>query len=198
MFNEESIKYSNGNENIETIMLNLKQGIERIDDFYLMARFTGDELDKQLIQRLKDSSTKLGSWYATLFKNAESDLELKRCIRELVEEIIPKDCKNESVSDEEYIERLLKNADGKQEKRAGRQECNGEKQSGRNGINNKNDKENPEIQHIRHLLDIMERTIEGELTEQDVIELKQDVNNWDEDIKKLKKMIASLNIDSII
>lgn len=65
-------------------------------------------------------------------------------------------------------------------------------------MRNEKYKESSEIQNIRHLLDIIERTLEGELTEQDVIELKRDVNSWEKDIEKLKKMIDSLNIDSLI
>lgn len=146
-----------------------------------------DDIDEAVSIELEDVADSIIPFYIRKFTIGEGENENY-------------DSELEQVKKSDYYRDFIKRPRcvGKQEKRAGRQECNGEKQSGRNGINNKNDKENPEIQHIRHLLDIIERTIEGELTEQDVIELKQDANNWDEDIKKLKKMIASLNIDFII
>lgn len=47
-----------------------------------------------------------------------------------------------------------------------------------------------EIQHLKHLMDIMERNIQGKMTEQDAIELKEIGNK---DIEKLKQMIGTLN-----
>lgn len=47
-----------------------------------------------------------------------------------------------------------------------------------------------EIQHLKHLMDIMERNIQGKMTEQDAIELKEIGNK---DIEKLKQMVGTLN-----
>ncbi|MCI9006201.1 MAG: hypothetical protein HFH39_13450 [Lachnospiraceae bacterium] len=53
----------------------------------------------------------------------------------------------------------------------------------------------PEIQHMRHLLDIMERNINGRLTAQDAIDLRDNIDNWNEDAKKLGEMVMGLDID---
>ncbi len=50
-----------------------------------------------------------------------------------------------------------------------------------------------EIQHMRCLLDIIEKNIQGKLTEQDVAEMEQNRANWMKDIEKLKQMIGALS-----
>lgn len=49
-----------------------------------------------------------------------------------------------------------------------------------------------EIQNMRHLLDIMERNLEGRLTEQDKADLKSKAQEWSGDIEKLIHMIAEV------
>ncbi len=46
-----------------------------------------------------------------------------------------------------------------------------------------------EIQSMRHLLDIMERSIKGELMEQDKVELKDKAEEWGRDIETLIEML---------
>lgn len=46
-----------------------------------------------------------------------------------------------------------------------------------------------EIHNMKHLLDIMERSIKGELTEQDKTELRGNVQDWSRDIEALTHMI---------
>lgn len=50
-----------------------------------------------------------------------------------------------------------------------------------------------EIQSIRHLTDIMERNIKGELTEQDKIDLKENAQEWSQDIEALMQMIGQIS-----
>lgn len=53
-------------------------------------------------------------------------------------------------------------------------------------------KEIKEIQSIRQLLDIMERNLEGELTEQDKIDLQDKAQEWGNDIEKLVHMLGEI------
>lgn len=49
-----------------------------------------------------------------------------------------------------------------------------------------------EIQDMRHLLDIMERNIEGRLTEQDKADLRNKTQEWSEDVERLIHMLAEV------
>lgn len=49
-----------------------------------------------------------------------------------------------------------------------------------------------EIQDMRHLLDIMERNIEGRLTEQDKADLRNKTQEWSGDIERLIHMLAEV------
>lgn len=50
-----------------------------------------------------------------------------------------------------------------------------------------------ETQSIRHLIDIMERNIKGELTEQDKIDLKENAKEWSRDIEVLVQRIGEIS-----
>lgn len=49
-----------------------------------------------------------------------------------------------------------------------------------------------EIQHMKSLLDIMEKNIQGKLTEQEVAEMGKNGESWIIDIEKLRQMVAAL------
>lgn len=74
-----------------------------------------------------------------------------------------------------------------------RQNCIGEKQIKTGEDNDKNYVGCEELRHMKQLLDIFDKNIQGRLTTQDVIVLKENAENWNEDIKKLKKLVHALN-----
>lgn len=49
-----------------------------------------------------------------------------------------------------------------------------------------------EIQHMKSLLDIMEKNIQGKLTEQEVAEMEKNGESWIIDIEKLRQMVVAL------
>ena len=61
-----------------------------------------------------------------------------------------------------------------------------------------NHKESADIQRMKHLLDIIDRHSRGELTSEDVTELKGNCESWTNDIEKLAEMIRSLNMDIVV
>lgn len=58
---------------------------------------------------------------------------------------------------------------------------------------NSNGGGNKEIQNMRHLLDIMERNLEGRLTEQDKADLRNRAQEWSGDIERLVHMLTEVN-----
>lgn len=196
MYNENGIEYAKGNEDIETIWDNLKWGIgwsslfgisgivDRSDD-----ENTVKHKMEQLIQRLEDSSTKLGSWYKMFFQEVEDKLERKRYIRELVECIAKK---NEFVDPEEYIERLLEGSDvtsGTEQKR------------NQAAALNQLSKEFPEeeksgilcrIEQLEQLLCILKKNIQGGLQLEDVEALEKNLPNWKKQIRLMKACLEQM------
>lgn len=48
-----------------------------------------------------------------------------------------------------------------------------------------------EIENMRRLLNIMKRHLCGNLTPQDIVDLEENTQKWDKDIKKLSKLLAN-------
>ena len=67
-----------------------------------------------------------------------------------------------------------------------------------NPLQDDNHKESADIQRLKHLLDIIDRHSRGELTSEDVTELKGNCESWTNDIEKLAEMIRSLNMDLVV
>lgn len=65
-------------------------------------------------------------------------------------------------------------------------------------MNQKEDKATADIQRMKHLLDILDRHRKGELTSEDVAELKENSESWRNDIEKLAETIHSLNMDIVV
>lgn len=61
-----------------------------------------------------------------------------------------------------------------------------------------NNKESVEIQRMKHLLNIIDRHSRGELSSEDVTELKGNCESWINDIEKLAEMVCSLNRDFVV
>lgn len=57
---------------------------------------------------------------------------------------------------------------------------------------NNGSKKITEIEKMRKLLDIMERHIRNELTSQDIMDLKENIKNWDENVIKISNMFSVL------
>ena len=73
-----------------------------------------------------------------------------------------------------------------------RQDCIGEKQSERKETNTKGYKGSAEIEAARKLIDMMEKQLKGELTDEDSVYLKKNVSEWNKSIRDLAEMLNGL------
>ncbi len=185
MFFEDWIEYARGNEDMETIMANLKEGVG-------LLIYSSDEKDEKmelLIQRLEDPSTKLGSWYEIFLQKVENETKLKRYIRELVERFV---ASGEYDVQEEQVERLMERANAMQGKEPKRNQT---------VALNRLYKEFPEeerggilyrIEQLEQLLCILKKNMRGELQLEDMEALEKNVPNWKEQIQTMKSCLEQM------
>lgn len=190
MFGEMEIEYAKGNEDIETIRENLWKGVTgypRSDPGGVSFLVDVEEKMEKLVKRLKDPSTKLGSWYEIFFQRGESEMEQRRYFRELVENLVENPVGNcEFIEPEGYIERLLEGANtahGTEQKR------------NQTAALNQLSKEFPEdeksgilyrIEQLEQLLCILKKNMRGELQLEDIEVLEKNVPNWKKQIRTMK------------
>lgn len=188
MFDENCIEYARGNEDIETIVDNLKRGVGVLAYHVVMGEGINQEVES-LVQRLEDPSTKLGSWYEIFLQKVENETKLKRYIRELVEyfaEACVYDVR------EEQVERLMERANTAQGK---------EQKRNQTVALNRLYKEFPEeerggilyrIEQLEQLLCILKKNMRGELQLEDMEALEKNVPNWKEQIQTMKSCLEQM------